>query len=166
MGKGKQRCAYSDNNTPHSQPAWPLTSTAEVRDEDDHQQAADVEAADQQAGLGAAQAVALLNGGDDAAQVARDHQGLDEGQVAHAEQEAARVAQDDLHIPSSWDADKAGDGESKFSATGACGPVALHRQGAAEPHHAGHRGGEVCSRGGGFFLAGVWGFTMKPTTVL
>lgn len=166
VGKGKQCCAYSNHDTPHSQPARPLTSTAKVRDEDDHQQAADVEAADQEAGLRAAQTVALLDGGDDAAQVARNHQGLDEGQVAHAEQEATRVTQDDPHIPSGWDVDKAAERETEFFAAGACGPVAVHRQRGAEPHHAGHRGGEVCSWGGGLCLTRVRGFRLEPAAVL
>ncbi len=127
VGQGKQCCPHSDDHTTHSQPAWPLTSAPEVGDEDHHQQAADVEAADQQAGLRAAQAVTLLDGGDDTAQVARNHQGLNEGQVAHAEQEAAGVPKDDPHTLPGWDADKAGERETKFFTPRASCPVALHR---------------------------------------
>lgn len=79
MWQRKQRRSHSNHNATHSQPAWPLTSAPEVRDEDDHKQAANVKTTDQQARLWAAQTVALLDGGDDAAQVAWNHQGLNKG---------------------------------------------------------------------------------------
>lgn len=41
-------------------------------------------------------------GGDDAAEIPGHHQRLDEGEVTHAEQEAARVRQDPVHIAPQW----------------------------------------------------------------
>lgn len=41
-------------------------------------------------------------GGDDAAEIPGHHQRLNKGEVTHAEQEAARVRQDPVHIAPHW----------------------------------------------------------------
>ncbi|TNN38322.1 hypothetical protein EYF80_051513 [Liparis tanakae] len=80
VGQGEEGGAHGDEDAAHRQPARPLAPPAEVADEHDHQEAPDVEAADEEARLGAPQAVALLDGGDDAAEVAGHHERLDERQ--------------------------------------------------------------------------------------
>jgi len=98
VGQGEEGGAHGNEDAAHRQPARPLAPPAEVADEHDHQEAPDVEAADEEARLGAPQAVALLDGGDDAAEVAGHHERLDERQVAHAEQEAAGVLDENVEV--------------------------------------------------------------------
>lgn len=91
MRKGEESCSHSDKHPTYRQPAWPLTSTPEITDEDHHQQTSNVKAANQQSRFRASKAVSLLYSGDDTTKVARDHQGLDERQVTHTEQKTPRV---------------------------------------------------------------------------
>ena len=68
-----------------------MTPSAEITDKDYHAKVSQIERTHDETGLRALEAKTFLHGGDDAAKVPADHQGLGKGHAAEPQQEALRI---------------------------------------------------------------------------